>query len=77
MHFDAVAKFQSSLGRRMQHAVLAAHQDRPAKPLIDEGERGPNHLLFLALGEDDALRAAPHPLENRLHDGGDRIAPSR
>ena len=45
-----------SVSRRLAHPALAADQQRGAEPLMHEGRRGADHLLFLALGEDDAAR---------------------
>ena len=56
-------------------AILASDQNGRAKALVDEGHRGADDLLFLALGEDDALGIAAHALEDALQRAGDGIAP--
>ena len=59
------------------HAILAPDQDRRAETLIDERIGGADDLLFLALGEHDALGHAAHALDDALHGAGDRIAARR
>ncbi len=75
--FDLVAEFEAGVRGGLQHPVLAPDQNGAPQPLIDEGERGVDDLLLLALGEDDALGVAAHALEHRLHHPRDRIAPRR
>src|SRR3977135_3811051 len=48
--------------RAFAHAVLAADQQCCAEALVDEVRGGADHLLFLALGKDDALGSPPQPL---------------
>ena len=54
---------------------FAADQQRRAEPLVHEARRGADHLLLLALGEDDAPRLPAQPLVHALQHAGDRIAP--
>src|SRR5262249_20524051 len=42
--------------------------------VVDEARGGVDHLLFFALGEDDALRPSPQPLVDALENPGHRIA---
>jgi hypothetical protein len=63
--------------RRLLDAVLAADQHGGAEPLVDEGQRGADDLLLLALGEDDALGLAAHALEDALQRPAIGIAPRR
>src|SRR5262249_5891782 len=55
-------------------AVLAADEQGCAQSLVDEARGGADHLLFFALGEDDALRPSPQPLVDALENPGHRIA---
>ena len=79
MDLDALAAFEidAGLARRLVNAVLASDEDGRAETLVDEGDRGADHLLLLALGEDHALRELAHALEDAVERAGDRIAPRR
>ncbi len=57
------------------HAILAADEEHGAEPLLDEGGRGADDLLLLALGEHHALGASPQPLEHAREHASHRIAP--
>ena len=61
----AALQIDASSRRGLVDAVLAADEDRLAEALVDEGQRGANHLL-LALGEDHALGEFAHALEDPL-----------
>ena len=57
--------------------VVATDENRCAELLVRVCHGGAHHLLFLTLGEDDALRLATHPIINALQGRGDRIATGR
>ncbi len=57
------------------HPVVAADEDRRAELLVGVGDGGAHHLLFFALGEDDALGLAAHPRIDLLERRGDGVAP--
>ena len=61
-------KFETGVFRRLLDAILPADKHGASKALVDESERGADHLFLFALGEDDALGITPHALLNRLHE---------
>ena len=63
--------------RVLLDALFAADENGGAQPLVHEGHGGAHDLLLLALGEDDALGIAAHPLEDALQGAGHRITPGR
>jgi hypothetical protein len=76
--FDArPLEIDAGLLRGFADLLLAAEQDGGAEPLVHVGHGRAHHLLFLALGEDDAFRMTAHTLVNALQRRGDRIAPRR
>ena len=57
----------------LAHLLLAADQDRRAVAVVAEHHGGADRALFLALGEDDALRVGLHLLEQALQEMTGRI----
>ncbi len=59
-------KFEAGVRRRFLDAILAADEHGASETLIDEGKRGADDLLLLALGEDDALGIAAHAFDRSV-----------
>ncbi len=70
-------EIDAGVRRRLVDPLLAPDQNGVAEPLVDEGHRGADDLLLLALGEDDALGIAPDALEDAVQRARDRVAPRR
>src|SRR5215203_6002691 len=60
-NLDTASELNAKPCGGVAHALLAPDQQRSPEPLVHEGSSGADHLFFLALGEDDALRLPPQP----------------
>jgi len=71
----AAAELDAEIARRFMYPLVATDEQGGSQTLLDEAHRRADHLLLLAFGEDDALRAAAQPLVHPLQKTGDGIAP--
>ena len=76
---DALASFKFDPGcrSRLENTLLASDQNGLAETLIDERNRGADHLLLLAFGEHHALGETAHAFEDAVERSGNRIAARR
>ena len=63
--FDARRGVSSRVLGRFAHAAPRGRSGSACRALMDEARGGADHLLLLALGEDDALGLAPHAARRR------------
>ena len=71
---DALAELDAEVLRALADRLLAADQQRGAKPFMHEAGGGADHLLLLAFREHHALGRSPQPLEHPLQHAGGRVA---
>ena len=70
---DALQVADAHALQRLRDPLLAADQDRRAKPLVAPGERRRDALLLLAFREHDPLGLRLDALDDQLHPARGRV----